>query len=61
MSLLYDNHLTEYCGVDQRGSIALIGAPKGHIGLFEVLAADPLRALPFALLFSKYKPDKKCF
>jgi len=29
--------------------------------LLNVIAANPLRTLPFALLLSKNKPDKKCF
>jgi hypothetical protein len=61
---MYDNHLTENYGGDQRAAID----PKGGylmqrqaFCLLNAVATYPLRSLPFTLLFSKDQPDKKCF
>ena len=61
---LHDNHLTENSGGDQRNAIDPIGQSLAYpIGtcLLNAITANPLRALPFALLFGKDQPDKKCF
>jgi hypothetical protein len=61
---LHDNHLTENCGGDQRTAIdpkeLRLVRPQA-VCLLNPIAADPFRTLPFALLFGKDQPDKKCF
>lgn len=64
MALLHDIHLTEneegyqFKAIDPTSG--LLALPLA-MGLFNLITADPLRTLPFALLFSKDQPDQKGF